>query len=39
MPIINRSTINADNGDDHYEALVDRQIKADKTYEKHFQKL
>ena len=33
MPIINRSSINADNNDDNYEALEDRQIKAGKNYD------
>ena len=33
MPINNRSPLNADNDDDHYEELVDRQIEADKNYD------
>ena len=33
MPVINRSPINAENDDDHYEALVERQTKADKNYD------
>ena len=33
IPIISRSPINADNDDDHYDALVDGQMKADKKYE------
>ena len=33
MPITIRSSINADNDDDHYKALVDRQIKAVKNYD------
>ena len=33
MPIINRLPINADNDDDYYESLVDRQIKDDKNYD------
>ena len=33
MPIINRIPINSDNGDDHYEVLVKRQIRNDKNYD------
>ena len=32
MLVFNRSTINADNDDDHYEALVARQLKAGKKF-------
>ena len=32
MTVINRSSINVDNYDDHYETLVERQAKADKQY-------
>ena len=33
MPIINRTPINSDNNDDHYEVLVKRQIRNDKNYD------
>ena len=33
MLIINRIQINSDNDDDHYEALVKRQIGNDKNYD------
>ena len=33
MPIINRIPINSDNDDNHYEALVKRQIRNDKNYD------
>ena len=33
MPIINTIPINSDNDEDHYEALVKRQIRNDKNYD------
>ena len=33
MPVINRALIRADNNDDHYEALAERQEKANKIYD------
>ena len=33
MPVINISSINANNEDDHFEALVERQTKADSKYD------
>ena len=33
MPIINKAPVNTDNDDDHYEALVNRQMKVDKNYD------
>ena len=30
IPLMNRSPIKGDNNDDHYEALVERQINTDK---------
>ena len=33
MPAINRSPINEDNDEDHYEVLVARQCKTDKIYD------
>ena len=33
MPIINRLTINLDNDDEHYEALLNGQAKNDKKYD------
>ena len=33
MPILNRSPVNTDNDDEHYETLVQRQAKTDKNYE------
>ena len=33
MPIMNRLPINSDNDDEHYEAVVNRQTKIDKTYD------
>ena len=33
MPILNRQLTNTDNGDDHYEALAERQAKAGKNYD------
>ena len=33
MLVINRTQINTNNEDDYYEALVERQEKADKSYD------
>ena len=33
IPVINRTPINANNDVDHYEALVERQVKSDKNYD------
>ena len=33
MPVINRLPINSDNFDDHYVALVRRQMRNDKIYD------
>ena len=33
MPTINRITITSDNDDDHYEAMVKRQIRNNKNYD------
>ena len=32
MPIINRLPINSNNDDEHYEVLVNRQVKNNKKY-------
>ena len=34
MPILYRIAINLDNDEDHYEALVKRQARNDKNYDK-----
>ena len=33
MPIMNKTPVNSDNNDDHYEALVKRQIRNIKNYD------
>ena len=33
MPIINRPPVGSDNNDKHYEALVKRQMKNDKSHD------
>ena len=33
MLVMNRATINANNNDNHYEALVERPEKADRNYD------
>ena len=33
MPVINRSPINANNDNEHYEVFVERQERADKNYD------